>query len=94
LASTSEAKTLTPVALPPGRARLWHSRDWPLVGDAAILRFIAVQIKMGAVPYRDIADVNMPLTYGIHVAVVTMGCINDAAWRAFDLMAIAIETAV
>jgi hypothetical protein len=73
---------------------LWHSRDWPLVGDATILHFIAAQIKMGAVPYRDIADVNMPLTYGIHVAVVTMAGINDAAWRAFDLMVIAMLSAL
>ena len=40
---------------------------------------------MGAVPYRDIADVNMPLTYGIHAAVVSIGGMSDLAWRAFDV---------
>jgi hypothetical protein len=69
---------------------LWRSRDWPLVGDATILHFIAAQLKMGAVPYRDIADVNMPLTYGIHAAIVTMGGMSDVAWRAFDVMAAAV----
>jgi len=69
---------------------LWRSHDWRLVGDASILHFIAAQIKMGAVPYRDIADVNMPLTYGIHAAVVSIGGMSDLAWRAFDLAAAAI----
>jgi hypothetical protein len=69
---------------------LWCSHDWRLVGDASILHFIAAQIKMGAVPYRDIADVNMPLTYGIHAAVVSIGGMSDLAWRAFDLAAAAI----
>jgi hypothetical protein len=69
---------------------LWRSRDWPLVGDATILHFIAAQLKMGAVPYRDIADVNMPLTYVIHAAVVTIGGMSDVAWRAFDVLAAAV----
>jgi hypothetical protein len=72
----------------------WRSRDWPLVGDATILHFIAAQIKMGAVPYRDIADVNMPLTYGIHAAIVTIGGMSDLAWRAFDVGAAAVLSAL
>ena len=28
---------------------LWHSFDWPLVGDATIFHFIAVQFQIGAV---------------------------------------------
>ena len=73
---------------------LWRSRDWPLVGDATILHFIAAQIKMGAVPYRDIADVNMPFTYGIHAAIVTMGGMSDLAWRTFDVSATAVLSAL
>jgi hypothetical protein len=69
-----------------GRSRsLW--RSWPLVGDATIFHFIAGQFQMGAVPYRDIFDVNMPLTYFIHAAVIAIGGMGDAAWRAFDLTA-------
>ena len=49
---------------------LWHSLDWPLIGDAAIFHFIADQMRAGAMPYRDIYDVNMPLIYFIHEAVV------------------------
>jgi hypothetical protein len=37
---------------------LWHSLDWPLAGDATIFHFIAGQFQMGAVPYRDIFDIN------------------------------------
>jgi hypothetical protein len=66
---------------------LWRSLDWPLVGDATIFHFIAGQFHMGAVPYRDIFDINMPLTYYIHAAVVAIGGMGDAAWRAFDLTA-------
>jgi hypothetical protein len=73
---------------------LWRSRNWPLVGDATIFHFIAGQMQMGAVPYRDIADVNMPLTYDIHAAVVALGGMSDIAWRLFDLGAAAILSAL
>lgn len=69
---------------------LWRSLDWPLVGDAAIFHFIAGQMQMGAVPYRDIVDINMPLIYFIHVAAVAIGGMGDVAWRAFDLAATAL----
>jgi len=69
---------------------LWHSLDWPLVGDATIFHFIVVQFQMGAVPYRDIFDINMPLIYYIHAAVVAIGGMGDVAWRAFDLTAAAL----
>jgi hypothetical protein len=65
-----------------------------LVGDATIFHFIAGQMKMGAVPYRDIADINMPLTYDIHAAVVAIGGMSDVAWRAFDLTAAAVMSAL
>ena len=64
--------------------------NWPLVGDATIFHFIAVQMQMGAVLYRDIIDVNMPLVYDIHAAIVALDGMSDATWRAFDLAAAAI----
>jgi hypothetical protein len=66
---------------------LWRSLAWPLTGDAAIFHFMADQFLMGLVPYRDLADVNMPLIYAIHAAIVGIGGMSDAAWRAFDLLA-------
>src|SRR5271157_3706407 len=72
---------------------LWRSLEWPLVGDATIFHFIAGQMQMGAVPYRDIVDINMPLTYDIHAAIVAIGGMSDVAWRAFDLTAAAVLSA-
>lgn len=69
---------------------LWRSLGWPLVGDATIFHFIAGQMQMGAAPYRDIVDINMPLIYFIHLAVVAIGGMGDVAWRAFDLAAAAL----
>jgi hypothetical protein len=69
---------------------LWHSLNWPLIGDAAIFHFIAGQMRMGALPYRDIYDVNMPLIYFIHLALVSIAGMSDGAWRAFDLMCAAV----
>jgi hypothetical protein len=69
---------------------LWRSLGWPLTGDAAIFHFMADQFLMGLVPYRDLADINMPLLYGIHAAIVWTGGMSDAAWRAFDLLAAAV----
>src|SRR5262249_5991604 len=60
---------------------LWRSLDWPLVGDATIFHFIAAQMQNGAVPYRDIIDINMPLIYVIHLAVVAIGGLGYGAWR-------------
>ncbi len=71
-------------------ALLWRSLDWPVVGDAAIFHFIAGQMQMGAVPYRDIVDINMPLIYVIHATVAEIGGMGDLAWRAFDLGAAAL----
>ena len=73
---------------------LWRSLGWPLVGDATIFHFIAGQMNMGAVPYRDIVDINMPLTYDIHAAVVAIGGMSDLAWRIFDLTTAAVMSAL
>jgi hypothetical protein len=88
LLSTARLATLfnLPLAIAAGWL-LWRSLDWPLVGDATIFHFIAGQVQMGAVPYRDIFDINMPLIYYIHAAVVAIGGMSDVAWRAFDLAA-------
>ena len=84
----SNANLVTVVNFPLGIAvavLLWRSLDWPLIGDAAIFHFIAEQMRMGAMPYRDIYDVNMPLIYFIHAGVVALGGMSDVGWRAFDL---------
>ena len=87
-ASCSKANLVTVVNFPLGIAvavLLWRSLDWPLIGDAAIFHFIAEQMRMGAIPYRDIYDINMPLIYFIHAGVVAIAGMSDVAWRACDL---------
>ena len=63
----------------------WQSRDWPLVHDAPILHYIAWRISQGAVPYRDLFDMNFPGAYLLHLAVLRGLGPGDAAWRVFDL---------
>ena len=63
----------------------WVSLPWPLIHDAPIMHYIAWRIGEGAVPYRDLFDMNFPGAYFLHLAVIrTLGA-GDAAWRAFDL---------
>ena len=66
---------------------LWRSLEWPMVGDATFFHFIAVQMQMGALPYRDIVDIQMPLMYLIHAAIVATIGTSDVAWRVFDVAA-------
>src|ERR1700675_1399156 len=64
----------------------WLSLRWPLIHDAPIMHYVAWRIGEGAVPYRDIFDMNFPGVYLLHLAVLrTLGA-GDAAWRAFDLL--------
>jgi hypothetical protein len=68
----------------------WRSRAWPLVHDAPILHYIAWRIGEGAVPYRDLFDMNQPGVYLLHLAVLKSFGDGDVAWRAFDLAWLAL----
>jgi hypothetical protein len=58
---------------------------WPLVHDAPIMHYVAWRIGEGAVPYRDLFDMNFPGVYLVHLLVLrTLGA-GDLAWRLFDL---------
>jgi hypothetical protein len=63
----------------------WRSRAWPLVHDAPILHYIAWRLADGAVPYRDLFDMNFPGTYLLHRAALALLGPGDGAWRLFDL---------
>ena len=63
----------------------WRSLPWPLIHDVALMHYVAWRIADGAVPYRDLFDMNQPGTYLLHLAVLrTLGG-GDLAWRVFDL---------
>ena len=61
------------------------SLRWPLIHDAPVMHYIAWRIGNGAVPYRDLFDMNFPGTYLVHLAALGAFGTSDAGWRAFDL---------
>jgi hypothetical protein len=63
----------------------WLSRDWPLIHDAPVMHYIAWLIERGAVPYRDVFDMNAPGIYVLHWAVLRGLGGGAVAWRVFDL---------
>jgi hypothetical protein len=63
----------------------WRSLGWPLIHDAPLMHYIAWLISQGAVPYRDIFDMNLPGVYLIHLVVLKLAGPGDLAWRLFDL---------
>jgi hypothetical protein len=63
----------------------WRSWGWALVHDAPLMHYVAWLIAQGAVPYRDVFDMNMPGVYLLHLGVISMLGEGDRAWRLFDL---------
>jgi hypothetical protein len=59
--------------------------DWKIVGDAPFFHFIGAQMLLGEVPYRDLFDINFPLIFVLHTAVIAIGGTGDWAFRLFDL---------
>lgn len=63
-----------------------RSLIWPLINDPPIFHYIASRILAGAVPYRDIYDMNMPLSYLLHMVCLALFGNSDAAFRYFDFL--------
>ncbi len=63
----------------------WRSLDWPLIHDAPLMHYVAWLMTQGAVPYRDVFDMNFPGVYLLHLAVTAGLGPGDLAWRLFDL---------
>jgi hypothetical protein len=63
----------------------WKSVGWPLVHDAPLMHYVAWRIGEGAVPYRDIFDMNFPGAYLLHLFVLRVLGTGDLGWRVFDL---------
>jgi hypothetical protein len=55
------------------------------VHDAPLMHYVAWRMLEGAVPYRDVFDMNFPGVYLLHLLVVATAGVGDHAWRAFDL---------
>ena len=71
----------------------WRSWGWPLVHDAPLMHYVAWLIAQGAVPYRDVFDMNMPGVYLLHLGVISLVGEGDRAWRVFDLAWLALTAA-
>jgi len=61
------------------------SLDWQLMHDSPIYHYIAWLMSRGAVPYKDIFDMNFPGTFLLHLFVIKVFGSGDLAWRLFDL---------
>ncbi len=72
----------------------WRSLGWPLIHDAPLFHYIGWLLAQGAVPYRDVFDVNMPGVYLLHWALVAGLGTGDLAWRLFDLAWLALTSAL
>ncbi|MCX6023031.1 MAG: glycosyltransferase family 39 protein [Chloroflexi bacterium] len=75
-------------------AALWRSLSWPLIHDSPLMHYIAWLIMQGAVPYRDILDMNLPGVYLLHLGLLNTLGPSDAAWRFFDLAWLLATTAL
>src|SRR5262250_2932102 len=49
------------------------------------MHYVAWLMTQGAVPYRDVFDMNMPGIYLLHLGVISVLGEGDRAWRCFDL---------
>jgi hypothetical protein len=67
----------------------WVSLPWPLIHDAPILHYVAWRIGEGAMPYRNLFDMNQPGAYLVHLAILRTLGEGDFAWRVFDLAVLA-----
>jgi dolichyl-phosphate-mannose-protein mannosyltransferase len=69
------------------------TRHWPMVGDAALIRYRVFLLQQGWAPYRDFVDINMPGAYLATAIGMHLPGSADVSWRIFDLGLIAIAGA-
>lgn len=70
-----------------GRSAIWalyYSWGWKSYNDSAIFNYIAWRIGEGAVPYRDIFDMNFPGIYVVHLLLQKVLGHSDLAFRLYD----------
>jgi hypothetical protein len=60
-------------------------RHWPMVGDAALLRYAVFLMQHGWTPYRDVVDINMPGAYWATAFGMHLAASADTSWRIFDV---------
>src|ERR1019366_7420266 len=53
--------------------------------DQGIFQYVAWSVRHGAVDYRDVRDVNGPLTHLIHLVMLSLGSADEHRFHAIDL---------
>ena len=53
--------------------------------DQGIFQYVAWAIRQGAVDYRDVRDVNGPLTHLVHMVLLALGGADEHRFRVLDL---------
>ena len=85
------------VALPP---LLWviqakRNASFTALGrDQGIFQYVAWAITQGAKDYRDVRDVNGPLTHMVHLAFLALGGRDEHRFRALDILVTGVTFAV
>jgi hypothetical protein len=54
--------------------------------DQGIFQYVAWAIRRGAVDYRDVRDVNGPLTHWVHLVFLSLGGADEHRFRVLDLV--------
>jgi hypothetical protein len=57
---------------------------WPLVGDAALMRYVVFLLHAGRAPYREIVDINLPGSYFVEWSAVHLFGAGAHGLRLYD----------
>jgi len=85
------------VALPPlawVREGMYRASLTTLGRDQGIFQYIAWAIMNGDVDYRDVRDVNGPLTHEVHMLLLALGGRDEHVFRTLDLTIISVAFAI
>jgi hypothetical protein len=85
------------IALPPlfwVAGGTWRASLTPLGRDQGIFQYVAWALQQGATDYRDIRDVNGPLTHFVHLVVLALGGADEHRFRVIDLAVTGVTFAV
>lgn len=63
---------------------LYAAWSWPLVGDAALMRYVVFLLHAGRAPYRQITDINLPGSYLLEASAMHVFGANAIGLRIYD----------
>lgn len=66
---------------------------WPLVGDASLMHYAVFLTRGGMMPYRDVAEVNLPGSFLAEAAAMRVFGGGAVGWRVYDLALLVLTAA-